>query len=352
MRKNIKTVNGLLVLLCSLVLASCNTKRTSVRDVFFTELETGVEASFRGLSVVDANTVWASGSQGTVLLSTNGGRNWKNCSVLGAKENDFRSIHAWDSEKAIVFGIEGPDFAYKTTDGGKTWNVVFSDTIKGLFFNSVKFADERNGLAVSDPIDGQFFVLRTENGGDTWERMRDLPDVINGEANFAASNTCIEYLPTGKAWIGSGGKAARVFYSDDFGNSWGVSNTPMIRGLASAGIFSVAFKDDNNGVTVGGIYDQPELNTNIASYTSDGGRTWMPSETMPKEFRSCVQHVTSGSNSFYFAIGKTGCDLSTEGGINWHYCSGKGYYTFRAIPGKLAGFAAGSNGRIAKVIFD
>lgn len=350
--ENRKTINGILVLLCSLVLLSCNTKKTSVSELYFTELETGVDASLRGLFVVDENTIWASGSQGTILLSINGGKTWKNCSVQVAPENDFRSIHAWDSENAIVFGISGPDFAYKTTDGGKSWNVVFSDSTRGLFFNSVKFADEKKGLAVSDPVNGRFFVLKTENGGNNWELIKNLPAAIDGEANFAASNTCIEYLPTGKAWIASGGKAARVFYSADSGKSWEVSNTPMIRGHASSGIFSVSFKDDNNGVIVGGVYDQPELNTNIASYTIDGGQTWIPAETMPKEFRSCVQPLKSGTNSFYFAIGKTGCDISTDGGINWRYCSGNGYYTFRAIPGQLAGYAAGSNGRIAKLKFE
>jgi hypothetical protein len=126
----------------------------------------------------------------------------------------------------------------------------------------------------------------------------------------------------------------------------------MVRGMASSGIFSVAFKNDREGIVVGGIYDEPELNTNIASYTFDGGITWQPAVTMPKEYRSCVQDVEADEVSFLFVIGKTGCDISTDGGINWNFLSGEGYYTFRAIPGKLAGFAAGSQGRISKVIFE
>ncbi|WP_372653474.1 WD40/YVTN/BNR-like repeat-containing protein [Draconibacterium sp.] len=334
-----------------LLLFSCTLTPKKPAAVVFSELNTNTEASLRGLHVVDENTVWASGSGGTVLVSTDSGNSWEDVSVPGAEQNDFRSIHAWDENMATVFGVAGPDFGYKTIDGGATWNVVFSDTTSGLFFNSVKFADAQNGLAVSDPVDGKFFVLRTEDAGNTWEQVTDLPEVVAGEANFAASNTCIEYLPTGKAWIASGGKAARVFYSDDFGKSWNVSKTPMVRGLASSGIFSVAFTNDKEGIIVGGIYDQPELNTNIASYTFDGGVTWQPAVKMPKEYRSCVQEVKTENDSFVFAIGKTGCDISTDGGINWNFLSDDGYYTFRAIPGKLAGFAAGSNGSIAKVEF-
>lgn len=314
-------------------------------------LTTNSEASLRGLIVVNENVVWASGSDGTVLLSTDGGKVWKDVSVPGAAANDFRSIHAWDESHAIVFGIAGPDFGFFTDDGGKTWNVTYSDTTKGLFFNSLKFADDLNGLAVSDPVDGKFFVLRTEDGGRNWERVTALPAVEDGEANFAASNTCIEYLPSGSAWIASGGMAARVFYSGDFGKTWGVVKTPMIRGSASSGIFSVAFQNEKEGVIVGGIYDQPEVNTNIAAYTIDGGKTWLPAENMPREYRSCVQSVDFDGEPVFFAIGKTGCDISGDGGRNWNFVSADGFYTFRAVPGESSGFAAGTEGRIAKVRF-
>jgi len=329
---------------------SCNTISKSSLEIQFSELETHSEASLRGLHVVDENVIWASGSGGTVLLSNDGGETWHVNQIPGAEENDFRSIYAWDDSHAMVFGVAGPAFGYKTTDGGNSWKVVFQDTKQGLFFNSLKFADEKNGLAVSDPIDGKFFVLRTEDGGESWNKVQDLPDVEEGEANFAASNTCIEYLPSGKAWIASGGKAARVFYSEDFGESWSVAKTPMIRGLASSGIFSVSFKNNREGMIVGGIYDQPEINTNCAAYTFDGGKTWLPAVTMPNEFRSCVQQV-SGKKSFAFAIGKTGCDFSFDNGINWQLLNNSGFYTFRAVPDKSEGFAAGANGKIGKVEF-
>jgi len=314
-------------------------------------LTTQSEASLRGLFAVNEQVVWASGSAGTVLLSTDGGEAWLNVSVPGAEANDFRSIHAWDESRAMVFGIAGPDFGYITDDGGKTWNVAYSDTTKGLFFNSLKFADDLNGLAVSDPVEGKFFVLRTEDGGRNWERVTALPAVEEGEANFAASNTCIEYLPSGRAWIASGGMAARVFYSDDFGKTWDVVKTPMIRGSNSSGIFSVAFQNEKEGVIVGGIYNQPEVNTNIAAYTIDGGKTWLPAENMPLEYRSCVQLVDFEEEPVFFAIGKTGCDISVDGGRNWNFVSADGFYTFKAVPGESAGFAAGAEGRIAKVRF-
>lgn len=332
------------------LLSNCKSPLTNYEIQFVSQI-TSTDASLRGLHVVDENIVWASGSKGTVLVSTNGGETWNENSVPGAEENDFRSLHAWDEKRAMVFGVAGPDFGYKTKNGGELWEVIFRDTTKGLFFNSLKFADEQNGLAVSDPIDGKFFVLRTEDGGENWERIEDIPNVEDGEANFAASNTCIEYLPSGKAWIATGGKAARVFYSGDFGKSWEVVKTPMIRGLSSSGIFSISFINDMEGVIVGGIYDQPEINQNIAAYTVDGGLTWLPSVTMPLEYRSCVQQVADVENTFSFAIGKTGCDISIDNGISWQFLNETGFYAFRAVPGEMIGFAAGAEGKISKVVF-
>ncbi|MEN8115562.1 MAG: hypothetical protein ABFS16_01200 [Bacteroidota bacterium] len=330
---------------------SCTNKNEFIIEVFFEELQINSVAGLRGLHVVDENVIWASGSKGTVLVSADGGESWKVNQISGEEENEFRSIHAWDNKRAMVFGVAGPDFGYKTIDGGENWEVVYRDTTKGLFFNSLKFADSKNGLAVSDPVDGKFFLIKTEDAGITWKRISDLPEVMAGEANFAASNTCIEFLPTGKAWIASGGKAARVFRSEDFGETWQVSETQMVSGQASSGIFSVAFKNNREGVIVGGTYNKPELNENIAAYTIDGGKSWQPAETMPKEYRSCVQSIVSGKTQFLFAIGKTGYDYSCDDGKSWQHLGFEGYYTFRQVPGKSEGFAAGANGEISKIKF-
>lgn len=330
-------------------LLACN-KQVPLK-VTFTELDASTSASLRGLFVVNESVIWASGSEGTVLLSTDGGENWNAMKVPGAESNDFRSIHAWNENRAIVFGVLGPDFGYLTEDGGQNWQVIYRDSTAGLFFNSLKFADNKTGLAISDPVDGTFFVIKTTDGGVTWGRIDSLPPVEQDEANFAASNTCIEFLPSGSAWIASGGQAARVFYSNDVGENWKVAKTPMIRGTVSSGIFSVTFRNEREGIVVGGIYDQPEITTNIAAYTTDGGLNWQPAQTMPAGYRSCVQYITAGGESFAFAIGKTGCDYSFDGGQNWKHLSDEGYYTFRAVPGKAIGFAAGSGGRIFRVDF-
>ena len=220
-----------------------------------------------------------------------------------------------------------------------------------FFFNSVKFANDKVGLAIGDPIEGKPFLLKTIDGGKNWKRIFKIPESQSGEANFAASNTCIEFLPSGKAWIATGGDVARVFYSVDFGETWEVTETLIIHGNSSSGIFSIAFLNDNQGVIVGGTYNNPELNEKIAAFTNDGGKHWILAEMMPKEYRSCVQSVQYEGGYFFFSLGKTGSDYSLNDGNKWITLSEKGYYTFRSIPGKPVGFAAGKEGEIVKLDF-
>ena len=218
-----------------------------------------------------------------------------------------------------------------------------------MFFNSLEFSDSAKGIALSDPVDGRFLVLRTADGGATWLHVTVLPPAHEGEANFAASNSCIETLSSGRAWFVTGGVSARVFYSDDFGKSWKVTDTPMVQGQPSTGIFSVAFKNGREGVIVGGDYQAPEQNQNIATTSKDGGVTWQLAETMPRGFGACVQHVAAPHAEFYIAVGKTGCDYSLDNGRHWAPISDRGYYTYRAVPGQATLFAAGSQGRIARI---
>ena len=75
-------------------------------------------ASMRGLSVVDAQVAWASGTGGAVLRTTDGGQSWQARPVAGADSLDFRDIEAFDSLTAYVLSA-GPDGRiYKTVDGG------------------------------------------------------------------------------------------------------------------------------------------------------------------------------------------------------------------------------------------
>ena len=340
-----------IIILSALAGTSCARRLDSDSfELIISPLNTGSNASIRSLHVVDKNIVWASGSGGEYLLSANGGQSWKLGYIDGAEEDDLRSIYAWNANRALVLGTSNPGRAFLTETAGEDWQIVYKNTSPGIFFNSLSFADEFRGLALSDPIDSTSFLIRTNDGGLSWEEIDGMPVLLDKEFNFAASNSCIQYNSSGKIWIVTGGGGARVFSSDDDAISWKASETGIVNAVPSTGIFSISFIDENRGVIVGGDYENPELNDRIAAFTLDGGERWILAEEMPVQFRSCVFWINYRGKDIALAVGKTGIDISVDNGNTWKNISSEGYYTGRSVTGTNYGYLAGSDGRISKIV--
>jgi photosystem II stability/assembly factor-like uncharacterized protein len=254
-----------------------------------TKVSVPTTASLRGLSVVSANVVWASGTGGTVIKTIDGGKTWSVIVVPGAETLDFRGIRAWDDEAALIISSgpaeKGQARIFRTQDGGKSWQQVFEEKRAGIFFDAIAFWDRRHGILLSDPIDGHFALFRTDDGGASWRQIPPaaLPSSLPNEGAFAASNSCLTVQGDKHVWFATGGaKVARVFRSSDRGKTWSVAETPMHPANASSGIFSLAFSDEKSGVAVGGDYARPE-GSELPSMllTLDGGKTWQASS--PKD---------------------------------------------------------------------
>src|SRR3954467_3133288 len=123
-------------------------------------LDSGRKTSLRGLSVVDDNIIWASGSNGTVARSINGGKKFKWLTVQGYEQRDFRDIEAFDANTALIMAVAEPAIILKTTDAGKTWRKVFEDSTKGMFLDAMDF-DGAYGVVIGDPIQSQVFSAVT-----------------------------------------------------------------------------------------------------------------------------------------------------------------------------------------------
>ncbi|WP_425276361.1 WD40/YVTN/BNR-like repeat-containing protein, partial [Streptomyces carpinensis] len=181
--------------------------------------ETGTpDVRFRGLSAVSRNTAWVAGSGGTVLRTTDGGRNWRNVSPPGAADLEFRDVEAFDARRAVVLAIgEGEaSRVYRTDDGGATWTESFRNTDAHAFYDCLAFFDHRHGLAMSDPVNGRFRILSTSDGGRSWKVLPEqgMPRAQDGEAGFAASGQCLVTAGPRDVWLATGGGAhARVLHS-------------------------------------------------------------------------------------------------------------------------------------------
>jgi photosystem II stability/assembly factor-like uncharacterized protein len=305
-------------------------------------------ASLRGLSAVDENTVWASGSGGTFLRTVDAGATWTAGRVPGAEGLDFRGVRAIDARTAYLMSI-GPgekSRIYKTTDAGGHWTLQFTHPEAKGFLDSIAFWDADHGMVVGDALDGMADVRTTDDGGAHWQRQK-TPPALPSEGSFAASNTCIFLAPGGKAWFVTGGPgAARVFRSGDRGRTWSATATPVRNDGASAGIFSVAFSSATRGIVVGGDYSKDKEDRGTIAVSSDGGVTWAAPAAGPKGFRSAIAWVPE--RKMWVATGTSGSDISRDDGRTWTQFDDGSYNALSVAPGGAV-WAAGARGRIARL---
>ncbi len=309
-------------------------------------------ASIRGLCAVDARTAWLSGTGNTIAHTTDGGRSWRLLPSPTPDTLDFRDIEAFDGQRAVVMSA-GPGAlsrVYRTDDGGRSWELTLQNDHETGFFNGLAFWDERHGILTGDPVEGALFIALTDDGGRSWRRIPPdaLPPVDSAEYGFAASGTHITTGGDSLVWIGTGGRSARVFHSADRGRFWRVYATPMISGEAATGIFSLAFLDNRQGVAVGGDYTRPDYQGDNVMLTADGGRSWKLAEGRPLPYRSCVRAI----DGYYLAAGPTGTDISFDRGRSWQPVDTTGYHVLSVGESREAVWAAGPDGRVAKLVWE
>lgn len=311
----------------------------------------GTTMELRGLSVASDRVVWASGRSGTVARSTDGGRTWTADSIPGYTGLDLRAIHALNDDAAFAASAgeaaKGHAKILASGDAGRHWNLVYETDRAGVFLDAIAFWDPRHGLALSDPVDGAFFVLVTRDGGRSWSPLPAgaLPPVLPGEAAFAASGGSLVLHGDSTAWIGTGGGGrARVMRTTDRGRTWSVVDVPVHADGPAAGIFALAFHDADTGVAVGGDYTRPHLRAGSVALTSDGGRTWRPAREPPAAYLSSV--AFAGSPAHLVAVGLAGTFVSRDGGDRWTHVD---TIPLNAVRYRgTAGFAVGPGGRVAR----
>jgi photosystem II stability/assembly factor-like uncharacterized protein len=306
----------------------------------------GTDADFRGLCVISPKVAWVSGTKGTYGRTTDAGKTWSIRTVPGAEKLDFRDVEAFGETTAYLLSA-GPGEGsriFKTTDGGKTWSLQFKNAEPKAFYDAIAFWDDKNGMALADPVGGQFQLISTDDGGANWGRLPDknLPKALPNEGAFAASGTCLVTHADNDVWFCTGGaKTARIFHSKDRGQNWTVSETPLLAGVESAGIFSIAFRDRDHGVIVGGDYRKPNDTAATGAMTSDGGKTW---RIIDKQLPYCSG--VAWAKDRWVAVGTSGSHYSSDDGATWKPLDRENYNSVGFTEGE--GWAVGPKGKIAR----
>jgi photosystem II stability/assembly factor-like uncharacterized protein len=302
------------------------------------EIETSnTTADLRGIHSIGNGVAWASGTNGTVLRTEDGGYVWQSCSVPpGGEKLGFRGVQGFDADTAIVMSSGKGDLSrlYKTTDGCHSWKLIFKNPDKEGFWDALYFSNRKHGWLLGDPVKEMFALFATDDGGRTWIRQHNqaLKAEPSKQGAFAASNSSLVSGPL----FGSGGSEGAYAYGTDSieiclddcperdidhagrRSTWRKVPVPVGTHSESSGVFSVG-RGEGSGdarlVAVGGDYRNPDSAVETSAFSNDGGKTWHPAQTLPGGFRSAVAY--NAATKTWITVGPNGTDVSFDDGKNW-----------------------------------
>jgi photosystem II stability/assembly factor-like uncharacterized protein len=391
-RDSILVASALFLLCCSSMSAQIpSLAKDESGSLTWTVQDSGTTAGLRGIYTMDGKIAWASGTNGTVVKTSDGGGQWRRCAVPGAdgERLDLRGVQAWDALTAVVMASGPGDKSrlYKTIDGCKTWTLLFKnpDSPEG-FFDSFWIDLSGRGFLLGDPVRGLFTVFRTRDRGLHWQR--ELRGDLNiGTADlgaFAASNGSILHGVSDRGpaqgtprFFAAGGKGGSFVFSRSPGlctmeiarnnpeecdkpeySEWKQTAVPIASGSASAGIFALGLhqnfanrwrmtaEQEQIGfhqmiVAVGGDYAKPNDTAATAAWSEDEGVTWTAAAKPPHGYRSSV--AWSKELKAWIAVGTNGSDISRDDGKTWTRLD-DGNWNALSLP-----FVVGPKGRIARL---
>ena len=259
-------------------------------------------------------------------------------------KDTFPEIRDIALHKNSIYAMQSADYSciLKLSSFGnskKQINLVTTELNPQLFLDGMAI-ENKEAFVMGDPVGNEFSLFHSSDLKH-WEKITPVLPSFDGEAGFAASGSTVQ-ISNGVYYFVSGGEKSRFFMSKDKGQTWIQSELPFKNSNAS-GAFSLAMKDTNNGIVVGGDYLAPNSRENVCFITKDGGITWSASTSGPFGYRSCV-HFTDG---VYYSCGTNGIDYSKDNGTTWSQLSNENCFSICSDNNFV--YASSTNGRIIRI---
>lgn len=311
----------------------------------------GTTARLQAVSAVDDRVVWASGTHGTFVRTVDGGATWKAGVVAGADSLEFRDVHGFDADHAVLLA-SGPgekSRLYRTDNGGRTWTLVWTNPDPKGFFDCFDFIGPF-GVLLGDATGDRFPLLATTNGGRSWTPYTppgwETIAAQEGEGGFAASGTCLVLTPDRAAWIGTAKGGRVIRFGRDRAEAW---VPPIIRDAPGAGISTMAVRDQVM-IAAGGDLARPGDFTDNVVVSRDGGQHWSSAARPPFTGSVYGTAFVPSHPGTLVAVSPKGAAWSGDDAVTWHPLDGGDYWGI-GFAKSGTGWIAGPAGKIARIRF-
>ena len=218
----------------------------------WTKVESGVSACLYDIDFVNEKNGWVVGDSGVILNTKNGGETWEKQLCLTEE-----TLFAVDFIDTNCGWICSRNSIIRTTNGGKSWEIKYSEDLGEGRFRDIQFLNMNTGYVVGGrgAFGGQGVLTKTEDGGETWQDV--TPQDIN-------TLTHISIVDKQNIWIcGFGGT---ILNTTDLGLTWIHQDLNV---SSAQYLTAIQFVDQYNG-WVGG-----DDNSWLGFFrTTDGGSTW------------------------------------------------------------------------------
>jgi photosystem II stability/assembly factor-like uncharacterized protein len=258
----------------------------------------------------------ACGCCGAIFVTENGGLDWES-----HKKGEFclRSVFILNENTFFT----GSDCVYKFSNGGSSFSILGSGTLKSTI-TGIHFFDSNNGLvAVGSSI------FKTADGGKNWDQVSDLRSAIY-----------LQFISDSIGYAYGGFTLEGIFYGELYktenqGNNWiNLSNTSEV---ADWEILAMYFLNKDTGYIANYNHE--------VYYTWNGGITWtMRSDSLPTNIYDMV--FVSENEGYGVGFPDLGILKTTDGGItwSWDYKVGTTYFgSIAKTPDNKKVIAVGSN---------
>lgn len=276
----------------------------------WTAQTSGTSGFLSGVSCVGAAAAWASGQNGAILRTTNGGATWVRLSSpvpAGEEVTDVEFVNL-----TTGWAIGSSNAILRSTNGGATWSAqsflgfTYPPYLLALSATDASHAwiggyDSTGGFT----YDAYYSILLGTGNGTTWWSSAPL-----AAGDYGHGLTGLDFVDASRGWAVTVDGSFTI--TTDGGRTWTAPLYPT--GVDS--FSDVSFADAANGWAVG----QDSSYAGFIMHTTDGGRTWyrQAQSTLAAGPVSDVTAICAVSPSVAWAVCRDGFVVyTTNAGASW-----------------------------------